>query len=74
MRLTVAGKKYPCTVKKFEIKSESRNGVVTLWHAKMPLVPYRESHTITADFAMYPDVLRIDVDCKTKDEEEKATI
>lgn len=72
--LTIEGKKYSCTVKKYEVKGRRGEAVVTYWHCNDVSVPYRESHSLHADHAMYPDVLRLEVDYKGKEEAEKGFI
>jgi hypothetical protein len=64
--LVIQGKKYPCDVRTFDLSQAETKVTLAYWHCKDLSVPYREVPGPPRTMAVRPDVVRLDVDYRSK--------
>jgi hypothetical protein len=72
--LMIQGEKYACEVKRYDLTRGEDQATVSVWCCKDVSVPYREFGGKPRTLAMRPDVVRLDLDYRSKDGSMKASI
>lgn len=71
--LVIQGKTYACEVRTYDLTRGEDKATAAFWHCKGVNVPYRELGGEPCTLAVRPDVLRLDVEYRGKDQSMKTS-